>query len=459
MAIFKITPAKSVFNDLAPLPGIDPNAFDSDSAGADTLIVNPGAFLISRFGNGAFLAPTGAWTVAVNGSVISQTNVGLLLAGGNTTVSTIKIGVDGGVQGGLQGIQLASAGNVNNAGLISSSGGIAIGSLGFQNDTVINSGQIIGFVDLSGGDDKVTNFVMIGDVMKSGTITGTIYLGVGNDKFFGGNNAERVNDDDGADSYTFGGGNDIYIATGLSGADLNDIIRGGAGIDTYDASAANDVRINLDTVAHDLNGFVPVAANTAIGPAISGGFAKDSIFGFENANGGAGNDFIYGTAGANVLSGGAGVNNLLGFGGNDTLNGGAGLDGLNGGAGKDQLTGGAGQDSFVYTALSDSGITASARDLIADFEQGIDHIDLSFIDANKTNAAGTNDGFNFIGTNVPFTGTPGQLHSSSMPKPEPACRQRKSGRPKARLALASATPFLNSRHVQLAQLAADSQPD
>jgi Ca2+-binding RTX toxin-like protein len=112
-----------------------------------------------------------------------------------------------------------------------------------------------------------------------------------------------------------------------------------------------------------------------------------------------------------VLSGGAGVNNLLGFGGNDTLNGGAGLDGLNGGAGKDQLTGGAGQDSFVYTALSDSGITASARDLIADFEQGIDHIDLSFIDANKTNAAGTNDGFNFIGTNVPFTGTPGQLHA------------------------------------------------
>jgi Ca2+-binding RTX toxin-like protein len=412
MAIFKITPAKSVFNDLAPVPGINPNAFDSDSAGADTLIVDPNAFLISLFGNGAFLANTGPWTVAVNGSVISQNNVGLLLAGGNTTVSTIKIGVDGGVQGGLEGIQLASAGNVNNAGQISSSGGIAIRSVGFQNDTVINSGQIIGVISLSGGDDKVTNFAIVGGAMKSGTITGTIDLGVGNDKFFGGNNAETVTDNDGADIVNLNGGNDTYLATGGIAADGNDIVRGGAGIDTYDASAAtHDVRINLDTVAHDLNGFLLVAANTAIGPAISG-FAKDSIFGFENASGGGGNDVIYGTAGANVLSGGAGgVNNLLGFGGNDTLIGGSGTDALFGGAGKDQLTGGAGQDSFVYTALSNSGITASARDLIADFEQGIDHIDLSFIDANKMNAAGTNDDFNFIGTNVPFTGTAGQLHA------------------------------------------------
>jgi Ca2+-binding RTX toxin-like protein len=277
---------------------------------------------------------------------------------------------------------------------------------------VINSGQIIGVISLSGGDDKVTNFAIVGGAMKSGTITGTIDLGVGNDKFFGGNNAETVTDNDGADIVNLNGGNDTYLATGGIAADGNDIVRGGAGIDTYDASAAtHDVRINLDTVAHDLNGFLLVAANTAIGPAISG-FAKDSIFGFENASGGGGNDVIYGTAGANVLSGGAGgVNNLLGFGGNDTLIGGSGTDALFGGAGKDQLTGGAGQDSFVYTALSNSGITASARDLIADFEQGIDHIDLSFIDANKMNAAGTNDDFNFIGTNVPFTGTAGQLHA------------------------------------------------
>jgi serralysin len=188
------------------------------------------------------------------------------------------------------------------------------------------------------------------------------------------------------------------------------------GIDTYDASAAtNDVRINLDTVAHDFIPFSPgfglVAANTATGANISG-FAKDTIFGFENVIGGSGNDTIHGSAAANALEGGGGGNDiLLGFGGNDTLHGGAGADSLVGGKGKDQLTGGPDTDFFRYSALSDSGITAATRDLIVDFQQGIDRIDLSFIDANTTNAAGSNDGFTFIGNNVPFTGIAGQLHA------------------------------------------------
>jgi hypothetical protein len=103
MAIFHITSAKSVFNEFLPLLGIDANAFDSDSPGADTLIVDPGAFLISVFGNGAVLAPTGAWTVTVNGSVVSQDHVGIDLAAGNAAISTINIGADGGVQGGTVG--------------------------------------------------------------------------------------------------------------------------------------------------------------------------------------------------------------------------------------------------------------------------------------------------------------------------------------------------------------------
>jgi Ca2+-binding RTX toxin-like protein len=102
---------------------------------------------------------------------------------------------------------------------------------------------------------------------------------------------------------------------------------------------------------------------------------------------------------------------LAGFGGKDTLDGGAGNDELTGGAGKDQLTGGPGADFFDFISLSDSGITAGTRDLIADFEEGSDTIDLSAIDANTKNAAGTNDAFTFIGTNTPFTGTAGELHA------------------------------------------------
>ena len=88
-----------------------------------------------------------------------------------------------------------------------------------------------------------------------------------------------------------------------------------------------------------------------------------------------------------------------------------GIDDLFGGPGKDQLVGGLGEDVFLYAALSDSGITAGTRDLIADFEQGVDNIHLVPIDANTTNGAGTNDAFNFIGNNTPFTGAAGQLHA------------------------------------------------
>jgi Peptidase M10 serralysin C terminal/RTX calcium-binding nonapeptide repeat (4 copies) len=472
MALFRITSSTSVFKDVLDFQ--HPDAFNRDTAGADTLIVDPGAYLISVPGNGAVLAPTGAWTVNVNGSIVSLAlnNFGISLEAGNTGVSTINIGVDGEVQGNSAGIFANSSANINNAGLISSpiraiilgvgthtitNSGTIIGgfasidgfgtssintvhnsgqlvghvSLGFGNDAVTNTGTISGYVALGSGTnrltnsgtivgnvyggsgtDTVTNFVVVGDVMKSGFITDTIDLSWGNDTFSGGANTETVQDNDGADIVSLGGGNDTYIATGnifsgYTGADGIDTVRGGAGIDTYDASAAtNDCQINLRTAS-----IGSVAANTATGSDISGtaGTAQDKIFGFENANGGDGNDSIFGSAADNTLNGGNGNDLMAGFGGNDTLDGGAGNDELTGGAGKDQLTGGPGADFFDFISLSDSGVTAGTRDLIADFEQGSDTIDLSAIDANMT-AAG-NDPFTFIGTNTPFTGTPGQLHA------------------------------------------------
>jgi Ca2+-binding RTX toxin-like protein len=430
MAIFKINVDTSVFTST---PG--ESAFAADFPGPDTLIVDPNAYLISTNGDGAFLATNGAWTVTVNGSIVSQIGAGISLEAGNASVSTINVGVGGEVIGALFGVVLGSSANLNNAGEISGTNfGVMVGDLGQHtitnsgtivgpimdiigrsNETVRNSGIINGTVDLSGGDDKVTNFAVVGDVIKSGTITGTISLGSGNDKFAGGANSETVQDGDGADTYSLGGGNDWYIATGNFGGDETDVVKGGAGIDTYDAGGAiSPTFINLDTVAHDLGPIFPgaglVAANTATGANIAGS-AKDAIFGFENATGGGDADIIYGSAGGNTLFGGGSRDLLFGFGGNDKLNGGVGSDRLFGGAGKDELTGGPDPDAFLYAKLSDSGITAGTRDLIADFEQGSDLIDLHLIDANTTNAAGTNDTFTFIGTNAPFTGTPGQLRT------------------------------------------------
>jgi Ca2+-binding RTX toxin-like protein len=65
---------------------------------------------------------------------------------------------------------------------------------------------------------------------------------------------------------------------------------------------------------------------------------------------------------------------------------------LVGGPGKDVLTGGAGNDVFDFDAITETGITSAAWDVITDFVRGQDQIDLSTIDAN-TATASINDAF------------------------------------------------------------------
>ena len=108
---------------------------------------------------------------------------------------------------------------------------------------------------------------------------------------------------------------------------------------------------------------------------------------------------LSGTAGNNHLVGTSAAETLRGLAGNDRLSGGAGNDTLIGGLGIDTLHGGAGHDSFVFTTMRDSapgfpgyinnnGFNAASgagyRDIILDFTQGQDRIDLSQIDANLT---------------------------------------------------------------------------
>jgi hypothetical protein len=228
MAIFHITPATSRFSSTG-------NAFGppaDDTPGADTLIVDPGAFLISTGagGDGAFLANTGSWAVTVNGSIVSPNGSGIFLDAGNAAFSTIKIGVDGQVQGGGIGIFLESSANINNAGTIvadpalggiginisnggthkiTNSGeinaapGFAIKDQSSSNDTVYNSGTIRGQINLSGGNDTVTN---------TGTITDIIFLGDGTNRLT----------NSGTIFFTFGGtGNDTVTNSNLINGNLS----------------------------------------------------------------------------------------------------------------------------------------------------------------------------------------------------------------------------------------------
>jgi carbonic anhydrase len=95
-------------------------------------------------------------------------------------------------------------------------------------------------------------------------------------------------------------------------------------------------------------------------------------------------DLMYGKDGKDTLKGGqnddklfgeAGKDVLLGGNGNDYLNGGDGKDILNGNAGNDTLIGGNDQDTFVFKA-------GFGADLISDFGNGIDYIDLKAFTTN-----------------------------------------------------------------------------
>ncbi|MBU1304701.1 MAG: hypothetical protein KKF33_04170, partial [Alphaproteobacteria bacterium] len=88
----------------------------------------------------------------------------------------------------------------------------------------------------------------------------------------------------------------------------NDLINGGAGVDTYDASGIA-VGMNID-----LNG---IASSILF---------SQTLTSIENAIGTAQDDYIYGNNLANILNGGAGNDQLFGGAGNDTLIGGDGID-------------------------------------------------------------------------------------------------------------------------------------
>jgi Ca2+-binding RTX toxin-like protein len=154
-----------------------------------------------------------------------------------------------------------------------------------------------------------------------------------------------------------------------------------------------------------------------VGDSINGGAGNDTLTGSIGADhidgmndndrilGNGGSDTLAGQAGQDTLLGGSGNDRLAGQAGNDQLNGEAGNDTLIGGANKDTLTGGADADQFKFNTVSESAAGGATRDVITDFEVGIDDIDLAAVDANA-NVAGNQD-FTFAGSS--FTGVAGQV--------------------------------------------------
>jgi Ca2+-binding RTX toxin-like protein len=98
------------------------------------------------------------------------------------------------------------------------------------------------------------------------------------------------------------------------------------------------------------------------------------VLSIQNLVGSNNDDTLVGDGGANMLTGGLG---------NDTLIGGNDNDMLIGGQGDDTLTGGADADTFFFQLYADTGAPNIGNDVIADFQAGIDTLQLASLSTGQ----------------------------------------------------------------------------
>lgn len=143
----------------------------------------------------------------------------------------------------------------------------------------------------------------------------------------------------------------------LSADTLHDVIR-------TDDTADDRALLNLMLAGNDsIN--LSAEADRAFGAN-----GNDSLSGFGGA------DTLLGNNGNDWLYGGDRNDSLIGHNGADRLFGGLGADKLTGGLGADVLTGGGGADVFLFTS-------SDGKDVIRDFQDNIDTIDINILPAGE----------------------------------------------------------------------------
>lgn len=302
-----------------------------------------------------------------------------------------------------------SGGQIINAGEISSQAGAVTSWNGTAK--VFNSGLIAGvthgvsgatLVENSGTIRGATSVAMSGGndmLINTGTLIGNVNLGDGSDIFdtIGGVVRGQIID---------GGGDDVYRTDSALLAIIEDVVGGMDRVEStvdFDLNTTANIE-NLTLLGSAATGSGNVLDNSMTGNLIanrlSGGFGNDTIGaagGNDTLRGGGGNDSLYGQDGDDTLWGDAAADRLFGDEGEDVLI---------GGAGRDTLDGGTEADTFQFRLVSDSRATAATRDVIVQFETGVDLIDLTRLDANSlTNG---NQAFVFIGA-AAFGNVAGQL--------------------------------------------------
>jgi Ca2+-binding RTX toxin-like protein len=225
--------------------------------------------------------------------------------------------------------------------------------------------------------------------LLNGTTSDDVIKGFGgNDTLSGSDGADRLIGGSGSDSLTGGTGNDVFVLENFAGSiianDLDVVTDFLQGSDKIDLSGLgiSDFSTLLSLTNND-------TSNNAVITTRNNGL--DTSYGYSlklniNRNALAATDFIFSTnvfnetftggAYSDDLFGGLGDDTLLGAAGADRLFGEQGNDRLVGGSGSDTFTGGVGNDVFVLENFAGS-IIANDLDVVTDFLQGSDKIDLS----------------------------------------------------------------------------------
>ena len=237
--------------------------------------------------------------------------------------------------------------------------------------TAVNAAAVL---DLGTNSDSLDKTIIVNNyatVIVNGEAR--IRGGEGSNTFLGDGASQDVMMGADDDMLSAGGGNDTVGSAGgndtISGGSGDDLAFGGTGNDSVAGDTGNDHI--LDSWGTDT---------------LNGGEGNDVIRSFD------GGDTIYAQLGNDTVYGGRGDDSIKGGDGNDVLYGDTvlfssrGEDTLTGGAGDDLLQGGYGADTFVFNAGTDGNDTIGRIGGGADFESGLDHVQLvGFTGVNGTN--------------------------------------------------------------------------
>jgi Ca2+-binding RTX toxin-like protein len=302
---------------------------------------------------------------AGNDSVIGSAGADTILGGGGNDVLRGGDGGDVFLVGPGDGVDVFDGGTGYDR--IEAIGANSV--IGIQSLTDVEAISGEGFANVSIATTNVADTLDLRGVAVTGI--DRISLLAGDDTFFGSDAGDRIIGGKGNDVLHGEGGDDTFV---IAAGDGSDTIDGGAGFDTIEVAGATFIWANVSDV--------------------------EALVGT--------NLRLNGTAGADTidLSGVAltGVAKIFAGLGDDRVIGSAGDDVIELSEGQDVLTGGAGRDTFDVDKVTFSKV--GRADLITDFVQGEDRINLSPIDAS-TRAAG-DQAFAFIGE-AAFDGVAGQL--------------------------------------------------